>query len=192
MPRFLDEAYQRVVSRNLQLMDWVDERVVKPMMAAQRRDSWTPRAERWRVSQVISLDASKVGYEAVETCQAVCGVRRREPWSDVDLFEYFLSLPAEMRFVSDDPRPKALIRRQLRGRLPDRVVDRMDKPRFGDYYTARVDYGVLRTWLINPGHRLRSIRYDVVAEHLGRGNLNMREFMWLRDLAAIHAFLSLW
>jgi hypothetical protein len=97
-----------------------------------------------------------------------------------------------MRFVSHDTRPKALIRRRLKGRIPDAVVDRVDKPRFGDYYTARVDYDVLRTWLIDPAYRMRGIRYDVIAGHLERKDLSMRGFMWLRDLAAVHAFLSLW
>ena len=191
-PRFLEEAYHRVKLQRFELMDWMDERTAKEMLAAQKTDSWITTGQRWSVSQLSPLQSIGVGYEAVETCQAFCGVRRREPWTDVDLFEYFLSLPAEMRFVSNDPRPKALIRRLLLGRLPDAIVDRETKPRFGDYYVARVDYDVLRRWLISPEHRIRGVRYDVVADHLERGDLSMRGFMWVRDLAAVHAFLSQW
>jgi len=191
-PGFLERAYHRRTLRILQLMDWMDERVVKAMMAAEQAESWIPAGDRWRVSQLAPLGAIGVGYEAVETCQAYCGVRRREPWSDVDLFEHILSLPAETRFVTEDPRAKALLRRLLRGRLPDGIVNRVEKPRFGDYYTARVDYDVLRKWLVNPEHPIRGVRYDVVADHLERKDLSMRGFMWVRDLAAVHAFLSLW
>jgi hypothetical protein len=167
-PRVVDEAYRHKILRRNALYDGLDDRVVKEMMAdAQRGRPWTPRSERWRISQLGPLDAIGVGFEAVETCEAYCGVRRREPWSDVDLFEYMLSLPAEL-------------------------VDRRDKPRFGDYYTARVDYDVLRTWLVSPAYRMRGVRYDVIAGHLDRRDLSMRGFMWVRDLAAVHAFLSLW
>ena len=192
-PRFVDEAYRwRTLRRNV-LYDWLDDRVVKGMMGeATRGRSWIPRGERWRASQLGPLDAIGVGFEAVETCEAYCGVRRREPWSDVDLFEYILSLPAELRFVSEDPRPKARLRQVLRGRLPDEIVDRRDKPRFGDYYTARVDYEVLSRWLVNPQYRMTGVRYDVIADHLARRDLSMRGFMWVRDLAAVHAFLSQW
>ena len=188
IPRALERGYWRLRSRKDRPIDWLDSGVA----TSYGGDAWTPPGERWRRNQLRPIEASGIVYEALEMCQAVCGVRVREPWADVDLWQYFLSLPAETRFVSSDPRPKALFRNLLRGRLPDAIIDRVDKPNFSGYYQARIDYEVLRRWLNNPKHHVRGVRYDVLADHLTREDLSKSGWMWARDLAALHAFLSQW
>jgi Asparagine synthase len=117
-------------------------------------------------------------------------VRTRRPWADVDLWEFFLSLPVETKFPDNES--KTLVRRLLRGRVPTAILKRRDKTVFDESIMAHVDYQTLRRWLVQPEYRLTGVRYDLLEERLDRQSLDLSEFMWAKDLASVHAFLSLW
>lgn len=150
-----------------------------------------PLRRMWTVSQIGGLWGSSLALEASTIFHARYGVRERFPWADVDLWEFFLSIPAETKFPS--PTTKALVRRFLRGRVPDRILDRRDKTTMNDWYEATsLDYASLRRWLVDPRHRISGVDYRLLADQLERQDMNMPDYVWAKDLAGIHAFLELW
>ncbi len=146
--------------------------------------------ERWRRSQLAGFIGPGIALEAEEVCQAVCGIASRRPWTDIDLWELFLSLPAEQKFP--DSRPKGLVRDLLRGRVPDEVLDRQDKTVFDEAAIAEIDYAVLRRYLVAPNHHVDGVNYSQLAELLRTESLTPLDYMWARELAGSHAFLSQW
>ena len=166
--------------------DWVDldmanEAAVRSVM---------PPRDRWRAVQLAWLEPVGITVEADEICQDLCGVRNRRPWTDVDLWEFFLSLPAEVKYP--DGRSKTLVRRLLRGKLPDEILDRRDKTAFDASMLESIDYEGLRRWLSEPTDRVPGVRYDRLQDKLERQELNVTDAMWAKDLASIHAFLGSW
>lgn len=167
---------------------WLDERRV-----AAGAFKWVPPTrERWRRGQVAMAFGTGIGFEADEICEAVCGIRVRRPWTDVDLVEFFMSLPAAVKFPYPRRAGKALVRELLRGRVPDVVLDRQDKTYFNDVIMDRIDYETFRRLLVQPTHRIEGVRYDQLAERLEQGNLTLGEYKWAVDLAKSHAFLAQW
>ncbi len=166
---------------------WVDLRKANEPAAA----SFGPAKERWRTLQLSALIGPGLSVEAEEICQAVCGVRARRPWTDVDLFEFFLSLPAEVKFP--DGVNKSLVRKLLAGRVPDEILDRRDKTVFDEALLGDIDYATLRAFLVNPTYRMPGIDYEQLSQRLHDGTFeSVHEYGWARDLAAVHAFLSQW
>jgi hypothetical protein len=127
---------------------------------------------------------------ADDLCQELAGVRTRRPWGDVDLWEFFLSLPAEKKHP--DAMHKTLVRSMLRGRVPDVILDRTDKTYFDDSITRNIDYVALRRWLKDPPAHLGGVDYGVLMDRIDRADLELVDYLWARDLANIHAFLSTW
>jgi len=166
--------------------DWVDLR--KANEAAAR--SLVPARRRWRTLQLGAFTGPGISMEGDDVCQELCGVRARRPWADVDLWEFFLSLPAEVKFP--DAQGKSLVRRLLRGRVPDAILDRTDKTYFDDSVLARIDYPALDRWLLEPDYRIDGVNYRLLRERLERRNLGLVDLAWAMDLAGVHAFLSLW
>ena len=162
---------------------WVDRRRVA-------RDKSGSVRERWRGVQLTGFIGPGISLEAEEVCQAVTGVEARRPWTDVDLWEFFLSLPAEQKFP--DLRQKGLVRNLLRGRVPDEILDRQDKTVFDAAGLARVDYATLRRYLVSPRHRLPGVDYELLATRLDSERLSVVELGWARNLATAHAFLAQW
>jgi asparagine synthase (glutamine-hydrolysing) len=162
---------------------WVEKR------KATETDS-VPVRERWLRSQLRGFIGPGISLEAEEVCQEVSGVRSRKPWTDVDLWEFFLSLRAEQKFP--DLRPKGLVRDLLRGRLPDEILDRRDKTVFDDAMLGEIDYASLRTFLGDPNHRIDGVDYARLGELLRSERLTPVDYRWARNLANVHAFLSLW
>jgi asparagine synthase (glutamine-hydrolysing) len=187
VPRWVEARYRSASSiRAGEIPSWLDPRSV---VGAQAR--YASRASRrWAHQQLAAFDGPGLTSEADEIVQAVTGLRVRRPWADVDLWELFLSLPAETKFPNAVR--KGLVRRWLRGWVPDEILDREDKTVFNASIIARIDYDALRRWLLNPPHRIRGVRYDVLADRLRAANMDLREYHWAKDLAAVHAFLSLW
>jgi len=183
-PRWMTSAYRR--RRPVGPMpSWIDAR---RLARRDRAQAAAPR-ERWKRAQLSFLGGPQPSMDAYAKLQARCGVRARHPWSDVDLWEFFLSLPAEVKHP--DARSKALLRNVLRGRLPDVILDRR-KMVFNAYITDQIDYASLRRWLVEPPVHLAGIDYEKLAERLAAGDLPMSEFMWAKDLATAHAFLAQW
>jgi asparagine synthase (glutamine-hydrolysing) len=165
---------------------WLDRRRVNESAAK----SIVPARGRWAKVQLSPFSGVGLTMEADDVCQQLCGLVCRRPWADVDLWEFFLSLPAEVKFP--DTRGKTLVRGLLRGRVPDPILDRRDKTYFDDSVRASIDYPILRRWLTDPPHRLRGVRYELLRERLEGGTLELSEFRWAKDLASVHAFLSRW
>ncbi len=112
------------------------------------------------------------------------------PFVDVDLWEFFLSLRAEVKYP--DTRRKTLVKRCLRGRLPDAILDRRDKTVFGEHLLTHADYDVMRRYTADPPHRFAGVDYRRLAERLDQGDFTLWEYCWARDLTSAHAFLANW
>ena len=175
---------------------WARSRHNVPLWLDRRRaneaavNSLVPSSQRWSKVQVDPFYRVGVSMEADDICQEVCGIRARRPWADVDLWEFFLSLPAEVKFPNT--RGKSLVRKLLRGTVPDPILDRRDKTLFDDSVKAAIDYPELRRWLKDPPYRLSGVDYGLLGDHLDRESLALSDFMRAKDLASVHAFLSLW
>jgi hypothetical protein len=122
--------------------------------------------------------------------QAVCGVRERRPWTDVDLYEFFLSLPAEVKYP--DVRAKSLVRNLLRGTVHDTILDRWQKTSFSDQYLDQIEYESLRRWLDRPTYRIAGVDYKMLLERLDHRSFNLAEYKWAIDLAKSQLFLAQW
>jgi hypothetical protein len=146
---------------------------------------------RWRQAQVASFYIPRLQVEADELEQAAVGVQVRWPWADVDLWEFFLRLPAETKYPDLQPR-KLFVRRLLRGRVPDAILDRPVKTAYGEAEMKWVDYGFLRKLLRDPDERIPGVDYERLAQHLDDEDLRARDFRYVRKLAAIHLFLEEW
>jgi len=162
---------------------WIDVRKVNDRAI---RQSIAP-AKQWRRAQ-FGFVGPGLSVEAHEVLQEHFGVRSRHPWIDVDLWEFFLSLPAEQKFP--DVRSKGLVKDLLRGRVPDEVLDRRDKTVFNDSFSARIDYTELTRWLASPSWRVPGVDYTLLRDRLERRDLGVFEYIWAKDLASAHAFVS--
>ena len=163
--------------------EWVDRRRVGA-------GAMRPARDRWRLSQLRGFIGPGVSLEAEEVCQAVTGVTSRKPWTDVDLWEFFLGLPAEQKFP--DLRPKGLVRDLLRGRVPDMILDREDKTVFDEAALAEIDYAAL-TRVIDPSkQRVEGVDYAALGSLLTARKLGTQDYRWARSLATVHAFLAQW
>ena len=149
-----------------------------------------PPRQWWTEHQLPFFGASANG-EADLFSHAVHGVRPRRPWADVDLWEFFISLPAEVKFP--DYRMKGFLRNVLRGDVPDAILDRRDKTNTNEYVSKMcLDYPAIQHWVSKPGYRMKGVDYGLLTEHLERANMSLAHYMWAKDLAAVHAFLDLW
>ena len=146
--------------------------------------------QRWRRLQLSAFQGPGLSAEAEAVCQAACGVRVRRPWTDVDLFEFFLGLPADQKFP--DTQGKSLVKRFLRGRVPDAVLDRRDKTVFDEALLAQIDYATLRRLLVDPPYRLGGVDYGALRERLDREDFEAPDYHYARQLAGVHAFLGQW
>jgi hypothetical protein len=174
--------------RSAFLPAWVD--AANLGRSVRERDRRRPARQRWLEAQLDPLRGAATTVEADEICAAYCGVRVRRPLVDVDLWEFFLSLPAETKFPNAVS--KHLVREAARGRLPEEVVDRRDKTAFDDHALAIADYAGLRRLLGDRDFRVAGIDYTRLRERLDRRTMNVFELMWAYDLARIHAFVSVW
>jgi hypothetical protein len=163
--------------------DWIEARRVA-------RGTHRSARERWHRTQLSGFIGPGVSLEAEEVCQAVTRVRSRKPWTDVDLWEFFLGMPAEQKYP--DLRPKALVRELLRGRVPDVILDRTDKTVFDEAALAEIDYPALRALIDVPGPRLDGVDYRRLFALLDARRLATHDYRWARSLASVHAFLSQW
>lgn len=186
IPRWVMTAY---LARNplLALPPWLDARRAN----AARMEGALPGRQMWAASQMGGFGGSSLPMEASTVLSALYGVRERMPWGDVDLWEFFLSLPAEAKFPG--PQMKGLVRSLLRGRVPDRILDRRDKTVMNQWFEATsMDYPSLRRWLVDAPFRVAGVDYRVLAEQIEGQNMPLEHYVWAKDLAGIHAFLDLW
>lgn len=188
-PRWALNAYLRARHpKDVYRPDWLDPQPV--LERPHYRSYFLAPRRRWLEGQLTGFNGPGLSVEADSVAQQVAGVRTRRPWADVDLWEFFLSLRAEVKFPTTES--KGLVRELLRGRVPDAILDRNDKTHFNEYVMSSIDYPGLRKWLVDPPHRIPGVRYERLAEHLEAEDLRLYDYIWARDLAAVHAFLGLW
>jgi asparagine synthase (glutamine-hydrolysing) len=169
--------------RGSRVPGWIDVRKVNERAI----DGSIAPAEQWRRAQ-LGFVGPGLSVEAHEVLQEYFGVRSRHPWVDVDLWEFFLSLPAEQKFP--DVRSKGLVKDLLRGRVPDQILDRREKTVFNDSFSARIDYPALTRWLVAPSWQVPGVDYTLLAERLASRDLGVFEYIWAKDLASAHAFVA--
>ena len=149
-----------------------------------------PARRRWASAQLPFFGADPIG-EADVYSHALHGVRARRPWADVDLWEFFLSLPGEVKFP--DYRMKGFARNALRGDVPDEILDRRDKTYMDRWFEEMgVDYPAVRRWVTTGDVRIRGVDYERLFEALDREAMPLAHYLWAKDLATVHAFVDLW
>jgi hypothetical protein len=164
--------------------DWLDRSRFRAVMP-----EGVPLRDPWERSQIAGFFVPRLSVDADEIEQATCGVQVRWPWLDVDLCEFFLRLPAETKYPDLHPR-KLFVRELIRGSVPDQILDRHEKTVFNDAAMGLLDYGLLKELLIDTPIRMPSVDYSILAGHLLREDFRARDFRYIRNLAAIHAFLE--
>ena len=179
---------QRGLDAPHRIPDWLDARKVNEVPF--RSDLLPPSRERWRRIQLAGTEGATISIEADEACAAMSGVTIRRPLADIDLWEFFLGLPAELK--CPDLRFKSLVRGFLRGVVPDEILDRKRKTLFNDHVMTQIDYPALSRLLVKPRHRLPGVNYERLAERIQGQNFNRYDWFWAKDLAWIHAFLNAW
>jgi asparagine synthase (glutamine-hydrolysing) len=171
------------------LPDWVDAEAAGG--PAERPDFARPARRRWLDHQLDPLvGVGSYSFDADAVCAAYHGVHVRRPLADVDLWEFVLTLPAEIKFPN--ALPKSLLRESVRGRLPDAILDRQDKTFFDDFALGTADYDGLRHWILETDVRLTGVDYALLAERIEARDMQVVELLWAYDLARAHAFLGLW
>jgi asparagine synthase (glutamine-hydrolysing) len=172
-----------------QLPPWVDPDVAGT--PGQRPDLARPARRRWLEHQLAPLvGVGAYSFDADALCAAACGVHVRRPLVDVDLWEFALSLPAEVKFPN--ALPKSLLRESVRGRLPDELLDRTDKTFFNDFALRTADYEGIRRLALDSELRVAGVDYPQLARRVEARDLGVVELLWAYDLARAHAFLELW
>lgn len=171
------------------LPDWVDAEAAGGPV--ERPDFARPARRRWLDHQLDPLvGVGSYSFDADAVCAAYHGVHVRRPLADVDLWEFVLTLPAEIKFPN--ALPKSLLRESVRGRLPDAILDRQDKTFFDDFALGTADYDGLRRWILETDVRLTGVDYALLAERIEARDMQVVELLWAYDLARAHAFLGLW
>lgn len=186
-PAFLaTRVVRRRGDRHPLLPPWIDTSQVGGL--GFRHDLARPARRRWAEAQLDPLRPGAVlTAEADDICAAACGVEVRRPLADVDLWEFFLSLPAEQKFP--DSVSKGLVRRTMAGRLPVEILERRDKTAFDAHYLAGADYTTLRRLLLDDELRLPGVDYEHLRLRLEDQSMGVFELSWASDLARAHAFL---
>lgn len=185
-PGVLVDALGKRGGRRREYPPWVDAGVAAEFRDA---DGSTPGPRRrWTRAQTAPFQGVGVGFEVDEICAAHSGVTVRRPFADVDLWEFALSLPAEVKFPG--PRSKPLLRRAMRGLLPAELIDRRDKTYFDEFHLATADYDTLRRLLVDPSRRLEGIDYATLADRIEAADMGVYELQWARNVARAHAFLE--
>jgi asparagine synthase (glutamine-hydrolysing) len=187
VPGRIANAYLRArgVQRAVPPPDWITRGGIRDVP---RPELLRPVRGRWAALQTRAFGGASETLAADEVVSSMHGVDVRRPFVDVDLWEFFLSLRAEVKFP--DTRRKTLVKSCLRGRLPDAILDRKDKTVFGEHLLTHADYDLIGRYVIDPPHRFDGVDYARLAERIQQRDFTLWEFCWARDLTSAHAFLA--
>lgn len=155
-----------------------------------RREMSVPGRQRWLRLQTVPLQGCPITMEAAQLCAELAGVSVARPFVDIDLWEFFLSLPAEIKHP--DLKTKTLLKRMLRGRVPDAILDRRKKTVFNDHEMTQIDYALIRRYLVNPAYRMPGVDYAALADRVERQDFTLWDWVWARDLVRVTVFMSQW
>jgi len=186
LPPRLATAYVDLRGRDgRRLPAWIDPHRVGG--GTHRPDLARPPGKRWSEMQIAPFIGAAYTFEADEICAASCGVTIRWPFADIDLWEFVLSLRAEVKYP--DLESKSLVRRAMRGLLPSAIVDNRAPTTFDEYSLSKAEYSELRRLLIGADYRVAGIDYAMLADRIERAEMDLVELSWARDLARVHAFV---
>jgi asparagine synthase (glutamine-hydrolysing) len=146
-----------------------------------------PVTEEWRSNQAGMTSGPSLGLEADHVVQMEAGMSIRRPFADVDLVEFFVRLPAEVKYPG--PGHKPLIRSLMRGRVPSSILDRTDKTLFDEAVMAGIDFESLNSYLADD-EIISGVDYRSLRKRLANRRMDLVEYMWAKDLAAVHAFVA--
>lgn len=149
-----------------------------------------PIRQRWRADQLAAFGGPALAFEAEFAIQSMSGIWIRFPWADIDLWEFFLGLRAEIKYP--DPRRKTLVRELIEGKVPDSIRLRTSRTFFDESITETIDYPALRSWLVDTDFRLTGVDYLVLRDRLESESLTVPGSFWAKDLASVHAFMARW
>ena len=178
--------WYRAVRPRWPVPDWIDPKRLTPTSPTERLAPWA----RWGHHQLAGFLGPGLPFEAYQIFNEAQRISIRWPWADVDLWEFFVGLPAELKFPG--AQPKQLVRGFIRGRVPDSIVERPVNTVLDEFVQRSFDYVSLRRWIDPTEFRMPGIDYPRFWARLERGNLQNYEYVSAKDLAQVHAFLSLW
>jgi hypothetical protein len=164
----------------------MDPRHQVPTNPVERLSPW----ERWRHHPLAGFLGVGLPFEAYHIFNEAARVTVRWPWADVDLWEFFVGLPAEVKFPG--AQSKQLLRGLIGDRLPASVVHRRDRTVLDEFVQRSFDYASLGRWIGAGEFRMPGVDYSAVRRRLDRGQLANHEYESIKDLAQVHAFLSNW
>ena len=186
LPSWAALAYMRRFRREPSPATWLDRSFMPGLdlhWALER-----PPGRRWADLQMFfATGPSIAGLEIGAVMADVAGVRIRRPLVEREVWEFFLSLPPEVKFP--DAHTKSLVRLMLDGRAPAEVVWRTDKTVFNEDSLFRPQYEFLIERL-NDGFRLPGVNYAELSQRLEQRSMKMWELGMARSLASIHAFVA--
>ena len=126
----------------------------------------------------------EVLLEVLERIALSRSVTLLHPLADIDLVEFFLTLPPEVKFVGG--RPKGLVRQSF-PELPEIVSGRSYKPHFDDVSSAGAEPADLRAALAAGPRELPGVNWDTLGARAGNGGMPGSEVaMLVRTLQADH------
>jgi asparagine synthase (glutamine-hydrolysing) len=191
LPPILATRYVRLRNRDhADLPPWLERGRVSGL--GYRRDLQYPARRRWLEAQLAPTGrgGSSSTIEANEICSAYHGIQPRTPLTDIDLWEFCLSLRAETKFPNRVL--KVLVRHAMKDLLPEEILWRKDKTGFDAHVMATAEWDEIRRWTIDSPHRIAGIDYTALDARLQSRAMDSFELGRARDLARAHAFLSLW
>ena len=148
-----------------------------------------PMRRRWIEPTVQATRGTTSTQEAIEVCASTVGIVVRTPLADRDLWESFLSLPVEAKFP--DLTPKSILRKAMRGRLPDSILDRRDKTVFDEHVLDSVPWPRIAELIDDPDYRMPGVDYAMLQDRIANRKARATEVVWAQDLATVHAFIKL-
>ncbi|MGH8925087.1 MAG: asparagine synthase-related protein [Acidimicrobiia bacterium] len=148
-----------------------------------------PMRRRWIEPTSRATRGTTSTQEAIEVCASTVGIVVRTPLADRDLWEFFLSLPVEAKFP--DLTPKSIIRKAMRGRLPDSILDRLDKTVFDEHVLDSVPWPRIAELIDDPDYRMPGVDYAMLQDRIVNRKAGATEVVWAQDLATVHAFIKL-
>lgn len=186
-PSGLALSYQRRFRAPPEIPAWLDATAMPGLGRHWALEQ--PARHRWpRIQEFFATGPSYPGLELASIMGNVAGVTTRRPLASREVWEFFLSLPPEVKFP--DGWTKSIVRRMLDGRAPDEVVWRTDKTVFDADTKHRAGYEDLRLW-IDDRFRLPGVDYVELRTRLANEDLTTWELSMARTLASIHVFVGL-
>lgn len=128
------------------------EKRLKELDSHSRHYSWrNPDAE---AAEIVSHPYHIVARERYDRVASHFGLIMRDPYTDLDLVKFCLSLPTIQKTANGIP--KSLLRNAMNGQLPEPIISRLSKEHLGYKFTQQV-YSTVELVLKKPSLDLPSM-----------------------------------